>query len=524
MQKVSDKIYRFSLTSVKLICLFLTGILFFSGFLSTAYTTDMDTQTVLIEWRNPLFTVMGSLMILAIFAGILFFIRKLSRGNWTTTQRILRFLVLGWCMCAGIILLIWGRSAPAGDAYSVYSLARNLALGNTSVIHPTESYISYYPQQIGLIAFWEMIMRVVNLLPTDLHAYHFIKLLYCVLACVIVFFQEKIVHILWRNPKIDCLYLILAATNVPLLMYTSFIYGEIPSYAATTIGIYLLFRMFSNRKVSSAIGCLFFLALSVMLRKNSLIFIIAIVLVTLLWALYQKRAGLLCFCVACVVSATTVLPFVEQIYEYRSGNEIQSGVTATSYFAMGMQEAPRSSGWYNAFNYNTYQQSGMNPDIANEISRRAITERLAYFKENPAYAASFYLEKYLSQWVDGSYACRQASLAVEGGRNNFFHELYSGKYSKYLIVYCDFYQNIMYLGAFLFCLAGIKKTPKAEEAFRLPAYLGLIAVIGGYLFHMLWEANARYIFPYALSMLPYSAFGLKLLASRLYHALKPSDN
>ena len=38
-------------------------------------------------------------------------------------------------------------------------------------------------------------------------------------------------------------------------------------------------------------------------------------------------------------------------------------------------------------------------------------------------------------------------------------------------------------------------------------YLGIITVIGGFLFHMMWEANSRYIFPYAMLLIPYAAFG-----------------
>lgn len=90
-----------------------------------------------------------------------------------------------------------------------------------------------------------------------------------------------------------------------------------------------------------------------------------------------------------------------------------------SYLAMGMQEASRGCGWYNGFNIDTYDTAGMDTAIANEISRLAIDERLTYFREHPGYTADFYLHKHLSQWADGTYASRQATLATYGGRSAF---------------------------------------------------------------------------------------------------------
>ena len=43
---------------------------------------------------------------------------------------------------------------------------------------------------------------------------------------------------------------------------------------------------------------------------------------------------------------------------------------------------------------------------------------------------------------------------------------------------------------------------------RLYIYVGLIAVLGGFLFHTFWEANSRYIFSYSLLLMPYCGAGV----------------
>lgn len=559
---ISNIPYDFSLRFVKIIMTLFTGILLISGFLLTCYSTDMGTQLVLFRWDNPLFTLPGT----ALLCLILFSAAARSSGRTPESgHRLLRLFVLCWCLITGCILIVFGKSVPMSDGYSVYGIAVRLAAGDTTVIHPTDSYLSYYPQQVGLAAFWEILIRIWNMTHIDQHAYHFLKLIYLLLECVIIVFQEKIVRILWKDEKAECLYLLLAGASCPLFMYTSFVYGEIPSFAAISVSFYFLLRLLAEESPSAgshaagfsggiaatsqkhafrplflSLGGLFFLTLSVMLRKNSLIFMIAAVLVLLLYGWKQKRPLLLLLAALCAACSLAILPCVQKLYECRSGSYLSAGVPAMSYFAMGMQESSRAEGWYNGFNFYTFQDTGMDRSATIAISREAIRERLAYFRENPGYAVRFYLRKYLSQWADGTYACRQSTRTTFGGRTPFFVSLYEGEYSKYLIEYCNIYQNVLYLGAFWFCLAGLsgnffgsisrkfaRKNSKkssgknagmdpidssgSQSDFRLAAYLGLISALGGFLFHMMWEGNARYIFPYGLAMLPYTAKGLAML-------------
>lgn len=224
-----------------------------------------------------------------------------------------------------------------------------------------------------------------------------------------------------------------------------------------------------------------------------------------------------------------------------------------SYLAMGMQEASRGCGWYNGFNIDTYDTAGMDTALANEISRLAIDERLTYFREHPGYTADFYLHKHLSQWADGTYASRQATLATYGGRSAFFKEVYEGSLSEGYIEWCNAWQNVLYLGVLVFCIDSLKKRRKSKVvghmadqtagytagctadhmadqldadqlgadqhgadrhgadrhgADRLYIYVGLIAVLGGFLFHTFWEANSRYIFSYSLLLMPYCGAGV----------------
>lgn len=509
MQVFTQKLYNFACRFMQISGTLLLALLFLGSLLFTCYSLDMTSQLVLTRWDNLFFNLAGLAALCAALFGI-------SRLFSKRRLRALTIIVMAWCLIVGALLVVFGKTVPAADAMSVYSCAEALASGDTSVISTPGTYLSYYPQQVGLMAFEEVFFRLYRLLPAavseGLPAYHMLKCLYVLLACIIILFQKRTVQLLWQDDTAACLYLVLAGANLPLLMYTSFVYGEIPSFTAVTLGFYLLAVLWRrealprSKAVPSALAALLLLVVSVMLRKNSLILIIAVLLVVLFQGLKDRRQSLLLWGAVCGLCCLLILPATQKYYERRAGGSLSSGVTATSYLAMGMQESSRANGWYNGFNFNTYRDTGLDAAAANAISREAIRERLDYFSAHPGYAARFYLQKHLSQWADGTYASRQATLATFGGRTSFFDSLYTGNGSRFFIEYCNLHQLLVYLGALLFSLSEWRK----KEAV-LPVWLGLIGVIGGFLFHLIWEANARYIFIYSLLLMPYAARGLSLL-------------
>ena len=601
-------IYRLGLNIVMLLTLLLSMLLFAGSFLTTCYADNMETQQVLLRPDNPLWNLLELAGFGLLFCGCLYLYEKIGEKF----RRGLLVFTLTFVFGLGILLILFGRTVPAADALSVYNAAAEWILGNTDIIHPTVSYLSYYPQQIGLMAFLELLLRIWNLTGLSVPAWHFIKLVYVCLLCGAIWFQYLSLQYLWPEnyKKISCCYLVLVCCNLPMIMYSSFVYGEIPSFAALSVGWYLLLRLLggvspggssrdnvspggSYRIIFTGFGSILFLTLSVMLRKNSLIPVIAVLLVLLFEALRpgrngKMRLGLLIMAVCLAVTSVGILPLVQKCYEKKAGNTLSSGVTAMSYLAMGMQEASRGCGWYNGFNIDTYDTAGMDTALANEISRLAIDERLTYFREHPGYTADFYLHKHLSQWADGTYASRQATLATYGGRSAFFKEVYEGSLSGGYIEWCNAWQNVLYLGVLVFCIDSLKKRRKSKVvghmadqtaghtagctadhmadqhgadwhgadrlgadrhgadrhgadqhgadrlgadrhgadqhgadrhgadrhgadwhgADRLYIYVGLIAVLGGFLFHTFWEANSRYIFSYSLLLMPYCGAGV----------------
>ena len=517
LDRISNRIYHIGLGAVQLLTLLLMAGLTLCSLFWGYYAEDMDSQ-ISVPHNHPLPLHLAGLTVLLLLLFLLFFS---SRRHAVRLRSILLGITLCWVCFWGLFLILCGRSIPTADSASVYSIANALASGQMGVIHPTDSYLSYYPQQIGLVAYYELIIRLWNLLPFPYAAYYILQCLNVGMACIIVYSQYRITYLLSGSSDHAAIaYLFLAMLNAPLLIYTSFVYGEIPSFAFLSGGLCLLLSCHAGPPLSPrrrylypAFG-LILLILSVALRKNALIIVIAVVIATFWEWLKRRNHFLLLYAVLLIAGSLLILPGIQRIYEYRAGNTLSTGVPAISYVAMGMQESSRGNGWYNGFNFSTYENSYLDVEVASQKSRDAIRTSLSAFQADPGYALRFYAEKFLSQWTDGTYFCRQATLHHTDGRTRFVEKLYTGSLSLPFNHYCDIYQLLVY-GSALLCLLQQWSRRKKPSASGLPLYTGMIAVLGGFLFHMVWEANSRYIFPYFLLLLPYAAWGLGTLYTAL---------
>ena len=140
-------IYRLGLNIVMLLTLLLSMLLFAGSFLTTCYADNMETQQVLLRPDNPLWNLLELAGFGLLFCGCLYLYEKIGEKF----RRGLLVFTLTFVFGLGVLLILFGRTVPAADALSVYNAAAEWILGNTDIIHPTVSYLSYYPQQIGLI-------------------------------------------------------------------------------------------------------------------------------------------------------------------------------------------------------------------------------------------------------------------------------------------------------------------------------------------------------------------------------------
>lgn len=415
---------------------------------------------------------------------------------------------------------------PEGDCKSVYEIAVRATNHDLLPIAPTGSYMSLWPFQSGLLLYFETVLRLIP--GADYVTLQWLNLFFVGLALISGYFT---VRRWFRSESAVTFWCLLTASFLPYYFYVNFVYGEAPSIGMMLFATWMLTEYLCRKKAVFGILAVWAATGAVMVRKNSLIFVIACVLVlgVLLWRNRQKGIlVLLCFLVVVPWYVGSVCP--QRFYEARAHNTMGEGVPAIAYIAMGLQDdGGNKPGWWNGYHANLFMEYDFQAEPVKEISKKNLQESLERLIGNPAYAFSFFKRKLVSQWCDQTYSCIYITSHLFGDRTEAARRIYEGDWNPKLQTFMNYHQSMMYIGGFLFCgeaaTGYLRKRKAKQERLSNPCediigcgendcpemalwkLVWLVTLIGGFLFSMFWEGSSRYVMPYCVMLIPYGAAG-----------------
>lgn len=488
-----------------------------------------------------LFFTKDSLLLNLLFCAVLFGILKICADfvakKMEKRRRVLLLLTLLYTFGLSLGWAAVSKSFPTADQASVYYGAKHFAADYFAEITQKGSYFSCYPHQMGLVLFYELLLRLFHT-----ESFHLLQGVNAVCNCITVFSLYRITRLIFKEEKVSVYFLLLMLLCFPLYWYTPFVYGELPSFAFSFAGLWLLLEALLGRKAAQEnagplwkvllpAGSLCLLCLAVMVRKNTLILVTAVVLTLLVYLLKESKPWYLLYLFLLIFLCSQVNSFAIRIYEVRSGNQLSAGVPGISHAVMGLQESDYAPGWYNGFNFTTYAyDADYDQAEAVRLSRLALEERLRQFWEEPAYAFRFFRDKFMAEWLNAGYACFDSTAGKYYERLPLVESLYSGKGFYAARFFMDKYQFAVYLCAFVFLTGkfGVRRKHR-EEASQASVAAScpilqdtlLATVIGGAMFYLVWEGSGRYILPYFLMTVPYAAAGMERLERILSERVLP---
>lgn len=489
---MKEKVLQFGKNAIGYSALIIIGMLFVISFFSTAYFDpgNMGAEHPLYRFDNPI--------IFLVFAGVIFTVYLLFEKKIGLERISTKLFFIGlmlYTLCFGIYWVSVGGVQPDADQMSVSFIASLTAQNNYLFFEP-EKYMQIYPNQLGMVAFLEVIYRIVG--GEKFQVFQYIN---AVGNCFVFAALYGIVAIVFKKKRITNLFLILCFGCIHLILYSTFVYGVTLGLAFALWAVFFSLLFLEKKKWIAGIGAAVCMAVSILFKNNYSIFLVAIVLLLLYKVIDKKRLE----CVLLIVLLLFTWKGAEKAlishYETRSGIELTAGMPKVMWVAMGMQEGDRAEGWYNAFNYDTFRETGCDAEKSSEIAREAIQKSLNAFAEKPGYAAKFYYKKFISQWNEPTYASIWVNIFHQGEFPVWVQSFYDGKLNTLAVEYMNLYQSLILLGAVV-VLIKYRKKWKEEQL------LLFLILLGGFLFHMLWEAKSQYIMPYFILLMPYAAAGL----------------
>jgi len=400
---------------------------------------------------------------------------------------------------AGVFCIYWvgvTDVAPQADQFYICSQAESFENGNYEGLQQGQ-YAGLFRHQLGQITFIRFLFKVFGN-----GNYQVFQYLNAFMVPVLIYSGYEIVKRLSGESRAaGSLYMFLMSTCVPLYCYVPFVYGEMISTALTIFAAWMLMWCFEKFSVVKIILLSLALGAAVQFRKNTLIFIIAFVIVIgirLCGEWDWKLPVILCsiFCSILVFQAYINLTYEKLIPEN------SQAVPSTVYIAMGVNDDNGRAGWHNY--YDQLAMAENDYDVAK--TKLAVKEYLYSFwetnKNDPAYLADFYYRKLASQWNAPMYQCLAMNNNFVEEPRGLAEEVYFGVLREPLEAEMNLHQLVVY-GGICSLLIFVR-----NRWLQIQKYLLLIGVFGGFLFSVIWEAKTRYVFPYYLALLPYAAVGI----------------
>ena len=501
MRSVSQKAARF-LTLAALIVFACVLALVTLGALSTtassAVANNRMNQQVTLARDGFGGLALTAALLLALAAVHAFLRRRAGRRAFAAALALWTAAALCFVLSVGLL--------PRADSALVIDAAKRFAAGDFS---PLEGeYFSRVSYQLGICLPLEGLARLLPGLDLNL----LMQALNCVISAALMALLCGLAGGLSGDARTSGAAALLYMAFVPMLLFNMFVYGVLPMLLLCVLAM----RCFARcaRTGERRFGVLYALLIgaAAALKPNAMIVMLALLICAAVHAL-QRKDGFLLLCAALSAVLCFALPAgVIRLYELRAGVTLAPDTGMLLRLAMGMQDSVIAAGWYNGV-IEEYWPLSVTPEMEKAAALEMLAARLREFAADPAGAWAFFKEKCLTQWAEPSYDILwYGAVCGKSGRfNGLAHAIFrDGSPVRALLAgYMNIFQQAAYVLALIGTCGMIKEKRIEAVQLMLP-----VTVLGGFLYHMLFEAKSQYIYPYMLLLLPLAAAGMDLLAGR----------
>lgn len=407
-----------------------------------------------------------------------------------------------------LIAVFWVLSTQfrsGADQAKVQTAVNMLHLKDYSMF-AEDGYLSKYPNQLGLV--W-----ISYLFSLIFGSYNYIGL-QLANACGLVIIYKKLADIsahCGQTRAVQLEVILGGILFIPLTMYSSFVYGNVLGLACSLFALEREMAYFANRRKLDAFASAVLIALAILLKSNYLIFFIGMVIYAGLEWLRENNVQLLLIPVLLIVTSLGSSMAVNVVTEHVTGYSMDQGASTWSWVAMGLQEGKRAPGWYNGYNSKSYIESEYCSSVQAEAAKENIRESIERFSYDKWGALQFFTEKTASQWNNPTFQAFwnvqiRSSMVTQ---SEWVSEMMSPDGTHRWAEMLNIMQFLILAGALMSCVMCRNRNQREKWSI-----LALIFV-GGFLFHLFWEAKCQYTISYFVLLIPYAAEGFETAVEKI---------
>ena len=473
------------------------------------YRHISDIGTIRVLFLNPLL-ILTAVLALILWGGYLIYKSpKTSKAflkleNEATFKRVVSILKLIIFIEAALFAVSAFGMSQRVDQLKVQEAAYAFSWGNKETLTPP-GYLGIYPNNLG--------MAVVLYLLSGITGHYNNAAFMMINALLVPFIYSDLAAIGGKfglSKKSQIMVMIAGVFFLPLQAKVMIIYGDVPGLFFSIRAMKHASEIAINRPTKKSIFIVIaFLAIACVFKNNFIIFAIAVTIYLAAELLRQKRYKELLIPLCVILCSILLNTCVSSIAGAALGSKISSGASKFSWVAMGMQE---EAGMYNGYNALTYAQSNFDSTAQAVTAKKDIAQSINGFIAEPNYALGFYIRKILIQWSDpthNAFEFAARNVYPDGNPSPFVWFMSSPQVMSVFSSCLKVFQLLMFLGSAVFAI----KTMRRKNG--SPALLLTLAFVGGYVFHIIWEAAPYYTMSYMTLLIPTGVAGLISLIKKI---------
>ena len=397
-KKLNKKLGRLSINVVLIIATIMLIFLFIASLLYTAYFKNSwvgaYNEGIYYEKDN----IILNLLYCIIFIFAVYGISKIFKKVNLKIVSIISIIIIG-ILCFAWINFV--QAPVKSDQNQVLICAKEFAKNRFGLLEG-QGYFYMHPLQLGCVLGMELIIRII-------HTYSWIAMqrVNILFLMAIVYVIMKITKKVYKSDSTNKILNLLLISCLIIPLFSIVVYGNIYGLLFALLAVFFLMKYYENRKIRYILLIPFSLSISIILKSNYEIVMIAIVISLVLDLINKFNWKTIITIPLILVMFSLSYPLVYKFVEYRSGIEVNDGIPMIAYVAMAIQ-APvetRNSGWYHdGKNVEMlYPENNFDSKETSQASKEIIKQRLKEFRSSPKTMRDFYVDKIASTWIEPAF-------------------------------------------------------------------------------------------------------------------------
>lgn len=472
---------------------FICFYLFFSSIFSTCVIW-YDTEKTYYIKDFPLLLMLG----LIGMTGLLVLLRRLKDKLLLRYHIIMMILTVTWFILLTIFIVNTNINLVY-DQWFVYKGTQDFVDGNFEMWE-VGGYLYEYPFQNGLVLLYAPLMILFG----D-NTYWVVQIINAVFYFLLAVGLYRIAKKLFQK-EVALFTYAGVLFFLPLWSYVKYLYGNLPGLSFGVWAIYFSMIFVENGKwkyLLGSMGCIF---MAMVYKSNILIYAIAICIVLIMEAMNQRKVKYALAAAFLAVSAILGMKTPSWIVHGITGCITDQGIPTIHCVSMGLKESYVAPGWYNGDSGQLFAENGYSVERMTKVVWESIADSLKLFGQEKDYALRFFSRKVASIWNNPTF--EGFAIVVKGNLHGTLEYwmkdiLYSGGIvNTILTVLLDIVQSVYLFGMVLYIMYSRKQH-------ELRKAIPLVAFIGGFIFHIFWEAKCQYTIIFFVLLIPYAFEGYR---------------